>query len=463
MRASLRAAPPEVECRRAARGRAPVGYPRAHPSGRAGRRTGAAVAPEVRVVDYDPFSDEVRDDPLPLYARLRRESPVHYVERFDCFALSRFEDVWNVGQDPATFPSPGPVPELMVLEEQGLMPTGVGGFFEERDASIFNMNPPDHTQVRRRLAPLFSPQRLARIEPRLREIVRALLAQALPKGRLDAIGDLAGRVSVRAACLLIGLPESDADELGRLVARFFAREPGVQGMAPDAVAAAIEINEYLLRAVEARRRRGVGDADATDVFLGLELGGRALTDRQAAMHLTTLLNGGTETLPKVFAGGVLQLHRHPEQRALLAADPRGIPDAFTEIARYEMPTNYLTRSVAREVELHGTKLSPGQGVMLLYRSANRDEREFEYPDRFDVRRRPPRTLAFGHGTHVCLGQHVARLEARIMYEELLAAVPDYAIDERQVVPARSEFVAGYLAVPIEFAPRAAPPGWEAAR
>jgi hypothetical protein len=412
------------------------------------------------VVHYDPFSDEIRDDPLPLYARLRRESPVHYVERFDSWALSRFEDVWNVGQDPATFPSPGPVPELMLLEEQGLMPAS-GGLFEERD-SIFNLNPPEHTHVRRRLAPLFTAQRLAGIEPRLRESVRGLLAQALPKGRLDAIGDLAGRVSVRAACLLIGLPETDEDELGRLVARFFARVPSVQGMPPDAIAAAVEISEYLLRAVEARRRRGVGDVDATDVFLRLELGGRALTDRQVATHLMTLLNGGTETLPKVFAGGVLQLHRHPAQRALLVADPSRIPDAFTEIARYEMPTNYLTRAVARAVELHGKRLSPGQGVMLLYRSANRDEREFADPDRFDIHRRPPRTLSFGHGTHVCLGQHVARLEARIMLEELLAAVPDYAIDESQVVPARSEFVAGYLSVPIEFTPRAAPRAWEAA-
>jgi cytochrome P450 len=412
------------------------------------------VRAEVAVtVDYDPFSDEIRDDPLPLYARLRRESPVHWVERFGCWALARFEDVWRVGQDPVSFPSPGPVPELMLLEEQGLLPKA-DGLFEERD-SIFNMNPPDHTVVRRRLAPLFTPQGVAKLEPGLRAFVRDRIADALPKGRLDVISELAGRVSVRAACALIGLPESDADMLARLVARFFARDPGGMGFTADGIAAAQEIDAYLERAVDERSRRGGGAGDAMDAFLALELGGRRLTVRQVAVHLMTLLNGGTETLPKVFAGGVLQLFRHPDQRAALATDPSGLQDAFTEIARYEMPTNYLTRTVARETELRGRRLLPGQGVMLLYRSANRDEHEFPDADRFDVRRRPPRTLAFGHGTHVCLGQHVARLEARIMYEELHAAVPDYAVDERAVVPARSEFVAGYLSVPIEFAPRSA--------
>jgi cytochrome P450 len=170
------------------------------------------------------------------------------------------------------------------------------------------------------------------------------------------------------------------------------------------------------------------------------------------MHLMTLVTGGTETLPKVFAGGILQLYRHPGQRAELVADPGLFPVAFTEIARTEMPTNFLTRTVAKDLVLRGRQLRAGQGVMLLYRSANRDEREFPEPDRFDIHRRAPRTLSFGHGTHVCLGQHVARLEARIMLEELLRRAPDYAVLEDQVVPARSEFVAGYLAMPIAFAP-----------
>lgn len=133
-------------------------------------------------------------------------------------------------------------------------------------------------------------------------------------------------------------------------------------------------------------------------------------------------------------------------------DPNLIPDAFTEILRYEMPTQFLTRTLARDMELRGQKLRRGQGVLLLYRSANRDEREFDAPDCFDVRRRPCRILSFGHGGHVCLGQHAARLEGRILLEELLRAVPDYRVLEEDVVPARSEFVAGYLEMPIVFEP-----------
>ena len=127
--------------------------------------------------------------------------------------------------------------------------------------------------------------------------------------------------------------------------------------------------------------------------------------------------------------------------------------SFTEIARYEMPTQFLTRTVARDHELRGQKLEKGQGVLFLYRSANRDEDEFPDPDRFDIHRDPPRILSFGHGTHVCLGQHAAKLEAKVLLEGLLGAVPEYDLDESEVVPERSEFVAGYVSVPIHFTPR----------
>jgi cytochrome P450 len=127
-----------------------------------------------------------------------------------------------------------------------------------------------------------------------------------------------------------------------------------------------------------------------------------------------------------------------------------IPAAFQEIARYEMPTQFLTRGVARDHELRGQQLKAGQGVMFLYRSANRDANEFAEPDRFDIHRKADRILSFGHGTHVCLGQHAAKLEAKVLYQELLAAVPEYDLDENEIVPERSEFVAGYVSVPIHF-------------
>ena len=283
-------------------------------------------------------------------------------------------------------------------------------------------------------------------------MVRSALDRVLPTGRCDVIGDLAGQLSVRIACTIIGLPLTDSDFLVDIVRRFFAREPGVQGMPPSAMLAALELRDYLLDAVRARRRSGVEDRDVLDILLSLRIDDRPFSDDELTGQLTTLVVGGTETLPKVFAGGVLQLSRHPEQLSALRDDPSLIPDAFQEIARYEMPTNFLTRTLSRDLELRGQALREGQGVLFLFRAANRDAEEFPDPDRFDIRRRPPRILSFGQGTHLCLGQHAARLEARIAYEELLARVPDFEVIEEEVVPARSEFVAGYLEMPIRFKP-----------
>ncbi len=402
------------------------------------------------MVDYDPFSDAILDDPFPVYARLRAESPVHFLERHDSWALALFEDIWNASEDPEAFVSPGP--SLQTISTAASLEAELAEE-EVTISSIFGMNPPQHTTLRKRLVRNFGPGAVRRLEPRIASIVDDCLEQALDRGRCDVIGDLAGQISVRVACMIIGLPLEDADHLSGIVKRFFDREPGIEGLPPDALAASQELSAYLLDQVRERRRRGLGDSDALDAYGGIEIDGSRFGDEDLASHLSILVVGGTETLPKVFAGGVLQLYRHPEQRAALVKDPSLIPAAFVEIARYEMPTQFLTRTVGRDLELRGQKLREGQGVLLLYRSANRDEHEFEEPDRFDIHRRAPRILSFGHGTHICLGQNAARLEAKIMYEKLLAAVPEYEVLEDEIVRARSEFVAGYHEMPIVFEPR----------
>ncbi|NRA03697.1 MAG: cytochrome P450 [Myxococcales bacterium] len=402
------------------------------------------------MVDYDPFSDAILDDPFPVYARLRAESPVHFLERHDSWALALFEDIWNASEDPEAFVSPGP--SLQTISTAASLEAELAEE-EVTISSIFGMNPPQHTTLRKRLVRNFGPGAVRRLEPRIASIVDDCLEQALDRGRCDVIGDLAGQISVRVACMIIGLPLEDADHLSGIVKRFFDREPGIEGLPPDALAASQELSTYLLDQVRERRRRGLGDSDALDAYGGIEIDGSRFGDEDLASHLSILVVGGTETLPKVFAGGVLQLYRHPEQRAALVKDPSLIPAAFVEIARYEMPTQFLTRTVGRDLELRGQKLREGQGVLLLYRSANRDEHEFEEPDRFDIHRRAPRILSFGHGTHICLGQNAARLEAKIMYEKLLAAVPEYEVLEDEIVRARSEFVAGYHEMPIVFEPR----------
>ncbi|NRA07045.1 MAG: cytochrome P450 [Myxococcales bacterium] len=401
---------------------------------------------EADTVDYDPFDDAMKDDPFPVYARLRAESPVHYLERFDCWALSLFEDIWNAGQQPDLYPSPGPAIGTIISRADDEETSGV--------QSLFGLNPPLHTRLRKALARLYSPRGVSRLEAHVRRRSVECIEAGRERGSLDVVEELGLCVSSDVASLLIGLPLEDSQRLTQIVRRFFTRVPGVEGMPPDALAASEQLHDYLLEAVRERRKRGTpGDgSDALDVFMSFRGEGGGFDDEGVANHLQILVVGGTETLPKVFAGGVIQLHRHPDQRARLVAAPSLIPTAFMEIARYEMPTQFLSRGIARDHELRGQQLREGQGVLFLYRAANRDEAEFPDADRFDVARNPPRILSFGHGTHVCVGQHAARLEARVMYEELLAAAPGYGLEESEVVPERSEFVAGYVSVPIHFEP-----------
>ncbi len=152
----------------------------------------------------------------------------------------------------------------------------------------------------------------------------------------------------------------------------------------------------------------------------------------------------------MISAALLRLHRAPDQRADLAAHPNAIPGAFVEALRLDVPTQFMARTVARETTLHGQTLKPGQGVLFLYASANRDEREYVDPERFDARRKARRHLGFGHGAHVCIGAHVAALEGRVVLEEILAAAPDYQIDESRIRWRSADQLRGMTSLPIQF-------------
>jgi cytochrome P450 len=175
-----------------------------------------------------------------------------------------------------------------------------------------------------------------------------------------------------------------------------------------------------------------------------------LSDLDIAAYCSLLLIGGTDTFPKAFANTVLRLNEHGEQGAQVRSDPSLIPDAFNESLRYTTPTQMLGRTLVRDVEIHGRAMRAGQKVMFLFPSANRDEREFRDPDVYDLRRRPPRFLAFGCGPHLCLGMHVARLEARMGLEQLFGRVRSFEVDTSRAVRLRTEFVQGFKSLPVRF-------------
>jgi cytochrome P450 len=310
------------------------------------------------------------------------------------------------------------------------------------------MDPPAHTRLRALLRPLFSPNRMRRLEPEFRRFVQQRLDAVAGQDVVDVVGELAQPLATFVACEVAGFPRSDGALMRDLVNAFFDREPGVDGMTEAGVRAQEQMGEYFGKLIAERRRKPDTGNDALDVLLNYEEDGRPIPDEEVAGNLMLLLIGGTDTLPKVLANTFHRLYREPAQRARVAAEPALALDAFHEALRIDMPTQYMCRSLLRDAELHGQKLRAGQPILLLYTAANRDEREFPQPDTYRIDRRPPRHLGFGHGTHACLGLHAARAEARIAIEELVARHPDYEVLEDGIERFETEFVKGYSRLPV---------------
>jgi cytochrome P450 len=389
------------------------------------------------MVEYDPFSEAQMTDPYPVYRRLRDEAPVYRLEKYDCWALSRFEDVWAALTDAKSYSvAKGTASPQILTKVQPVTPM------------IATMDPPDHTKLRSVFRPFFAPARVKELLPELRAYAGQLFDELRDAGGGDLVWDFGMRMATRVASLVAGFPAEDGEMLYGLVQRFMGREEGVEGMTPDGLAAMGEMGAYFAELSAKRRAAGTSGAHPLDALIEFESDGRRFDDADIASHMIMLLVGGTDTFPKVFANLAVRLFQHPEQRARVAADPGLAPDAFIEGLRVDMPTQFLGRTLTRDVVFHGTTLRAGQLVIFLYASANRDEREFERPDSFEIDRRPPRTLGFGHGTHACLGIHVAKAEGRIGLTELLARAPEYGLDLDRAVKHRTEFVQGYASLPV---------------
>lgn len=398
----------------------------------------------VEAADYDPFSDEVMRDPWPWYAALRRDAPVFYSERYDTWFLSRFEDIWESTTRDVFSAERGVTPEMVLLKRP-----------PPPDPVFSMLDVPRQREYRRMLAPPYSRRAIAGMEEWIRAETRALLAPLAEQGRLDVYGDLAAPLATRVIARLIGMPNDLATECVARIRESFARKPGQVGADDANNAATGRLMESLFGFVVGRRKEGTRDDDDSHVaaLLRGEAEGGRLGDAAVVSALYTMLVTGVEVVPLAVANTAVYLERHADERARVVADPALVPAAFAESLRYDQPTNLLGRFVKDPVELRGQSLSPGQGVMFLWASGNRDEAEFEAADRFDLDRRPKRSLSYGHGIHKCIGEHLGNLEGRVLIEELLALAPDYAV-AAGAERVYSEFLHGYHAVPIEFAPSA---------
>ena len=399
-------------------------------------------------IDYDPFSEEAMSDPLPLYAELRRHHRAYRLDAYDAWALPRFEDVWVVLSDRESFS----IIEGPIFQREALLNSLDGRRPEARldpMPSFVEMDPRPHTDVRLAIGRNLRPHSVSRLEGFVRSRARARLDALVPRGRFDITAEYAGLVSAAVISHIVGLPEDEAPTVLDLVNRSLRRDPGLPGVSNAGLAARQVLIDRLVTLVAERRRLGAGDPMASiDRLIRAEVNGRRLGDREIAMQMASIMAGGTETVPKVVAGGMIELWRHSEQRSAVAGDPANCAPAFDEMVRYGGPLQWVGRTLLRDIELAGQAMRTGQRLVLLLASANRDEREFQDPDRFQWDRRATRHLGFGTGSHFCIGTHVARLEGRILVEELLARVPDYEIDVDDVLRPPSDFQVAYTRVPL---------------
>jgi hypothetical protein len=371
---------------------------------------------------YDPSTAAFQDEIWDVYRTMRDDHPVYRHPDGAFYALSRFEDVWEAVHDWQTFSN-------VVDEANTLLPQ-----------MIFT-DPPRHTELRGLVSRAFTPARVAELEPFVRHTARSLLDEVAAGGGCEAQHDYAAVVPSLAIARLIGVPAAHIDEFRSWTGSFIE----ITETADYADAAA---NIYgLFARLLADRRRAPAD-DLMTALLQAEVDGHRLSDDELLGFCLLLILAGNDTTSSLIGSGIALLASDRDLRAQLLADTSLWPPAVEELNRMESPAQALSRTATRDVTLHGLTIPAGARVMLLWGSANHDEREFPDPEAFDLSRRFARHLAFSHGIHFCLGANLARLEARVALEEWHHRFPRYEL-AGEPVRARSIWARTYSSIPIK--------------
>jgi cytochrome P450 len=380
---------------------------------------------------YDPFSVTTEEDPYPTYRLLRDQHPVYRNDERDLWIISRFEDVQAAARDWKTFSSAG----ATGLDDVTKV-IGTGDFLDS--------DPPHHDRLRNLVRRRFMPSRVSALEPTIRSQAQRLIdAFSGSGGTTDLATEFAWKLPVAVMSDILGVPRADQQVLTQWIISFLVREKGNPAVPSRALAATEAIKAYFTSLYEEHKGRH-GDAILYDLAAA-EAAGEVHREEVAGMCLLFAV-AGTETTAGLLATSLMLLARHPDQRAHLVKDSTGLPTAIEELLRYDAPVQLMGRVATRDVDVRGVTIPSDGHVVLLFGSANRDERRFPEPDRLDVTRKPKRHLAFGEGIHFCLGAPVARLEARIALEELLARAPNFEIAGEPVrLPTHGE--RGFVSLP----------------
>ncbi len=402
---------------------------------------------EIDLTDPDLYAT---GDQHAVFRYLRANAPVFFQRQRSgpgFWAVTRYEDLRRVSRDTQSFISSGGT-STMDLENPG----SASMDYEMMQGTLVITDPPRHTKLRALVNKAFTPQSVGRLEPFVRHVVGTVVDDAQAAGEGDFVADVAARLPYVVICELLGIPAEDRGTLFAAIKPMMVTDVDLatEKRMLDPMQAATSLIDYLRDAIE-QRAAGVGGR--TDLISGLvdaEIDGQQLSRAEMLALCILLFIAGSETTMNGTSGGMLAFFEHPEQRARVAADPSLLPGAVEEILRYVSPTLVsMVRTATRDVELRDVTIREGQKVTLWYGSANRDEEVFAEPDRFDVTRSPNEHLAFGLGAHFCLGAQLARLELRVIFEELFSRLPNLALagEPRRL---RSNIFNGLERLPVRF-------------
>ena len=396
---------------------------------------------------YDPYDYTIDEDPYPVWKRLRDEAPVYWNERHGFYALSRYDDVLDGLLDIDTFRS-----------GHGIVLEMIGDEPYENIPMMIMKDPPEHTRLRKLVSRAFTPRRIADLERRIAKLCDDLFETVDGQDEFDYIGAFAGLLPPTVILALVGFPDGYAAEFRERADSSLHIEDGDtmlrhgidRSLVSESGEIANEVFGILPELMEQRRADPQDDLISGLVHAEIDEDGetRTLTLEEIVGFVQLISSAGTETVARLLGFAAVTLAQQPDQRQLLIDDPSLVPNAIEELLRYEAPSPIQSRWVSRDVELHGTVIPRGSRLALLNGSGDRDERHFEDPDRFDVRRVIDRHLAFGYGTHFCVGAALARLEGTVGLTETLRRFPSWEIDESRLDRVHTSTVRGYTTVPM---------------
>jgi cytochrome P450 len=399
---------------------------------------------------FDPYDHRLQDDPYPVYARLRREDPLHHNEEHDFWVMSRHADI------NAAVRSDGIYSNRMGVS----LDASAWNEHAHTVMSFLGMDPPRPTRLRRLVSKGFTPRRVAALEPQIQRITDHYLDTHLG-GRssgqvveLDWISDLAGKIPMDVISEMLGVPESDRDELRRLADLLVMREDGLRDVPHAGIEASLQLFDYY-NAHVARRKAEPAD-DLTSALLAAEDDGDRMTDGEVVAFLFLMVVAGNETTTKLLGNGLFHLTRDPDQLERVFGGTGLVPRWIEETLRFDTSTQLLARLLLEDLTLHGRTAPAGSQVLLALGSANHDEEVFTDPERFDLDRpheELSQILSFGGGRHFCLGANLARLEANVVLDSLIARVSTVEVDHDRCVRFYSANVRGFEHVPARLVVR----------